>query len=236
MSYAEPMHTPTPTTPTQRTLFAFIALLFALIAPHPAVAASATEPQGHRGILTPITSAPTGVVLTPQERNQLESGKHVERHVKSDGGGSGIAVQYIRATPEQIWATILSYHRYKSWVKNVVDCSIYRREGNVIFIDMQTSILGFRSQIFTKNTVQKAEGYMAWTLDYDRKSDVNDLVGYWRVQPVDNQPGVTRLEHSNSISMRGVPGFLVNYMTRDALAEGTAWVKREAEKRNQSAR
>ena len=72
---------------------------------------------------------------------------------------------------------------------------------------------------------------MAWTLDYDRKSDVSDLVGYWRVVPVDGMAGVTRLEHSNSIKLKGVPGFLVNYMTRDALSEGTAWVKREAERR-----
>lgn len=194
-------------------------------------AASTEQPQGHRGILTPITSAPSAVNLTTAERAKLESGKHIERHSKNEHGGSGIAVQYVNATPEAIWATILSYHRYKSWVKNVVGCSLYKRNGNTLYVDMETSIIGFKSRVFTKNTVQKDQGYMSWTLDYDRKSDVNDLVGYWRVQPVENRPGVTRLEHSNSISIRGVPGFLVNYMTKDALSEGTAWVKREAEKR-----
>ena len=194
-------------------------------------AASTDQPQGHRGILPPITSAPTAVKLTDAERTKLESGKHIERHSKNEQGGSGIAVQYVNASPEAIWATILSYHRYKSWVKNVVGCSLYKREGNVLYVDMETSLLGFKSRVFTKNTVLKEQGYMSWTLDYDRKSDVNDLVGYWRVQPVENRPGVTRLEHSNSISIRGVPGFLVNYMTKDALSEGTAWVKREAEKR-----
>ena len=195
-------------------------------------AASADQPHGHQGILTPITTAPTAVVLTDEERATLVAGKHIERHTKSESGGSGIAVQYINASPADIWVTILSYHRYKGWVKNVVDCSVYRKEGDELYVDMQTSILGFKSRIFTKNTVRKDLGYMSWNLDYDRKSDVNDLVGYWRVEPVQERPGTTRLEHSNSVMIKGVPGFLVNYMTRDALSEGTGWVKREAEKRS----
>jgi len=213
-------------------LLAIICIVASLITVTPeAVAASADEPHSHRGLLAPITSSPTPVSLTAAERTRLEAGDHVERHTKGDDGGSGVAIQYIHASPEVIWQTILSYHRYKDWVKNVVKCTVYRRDGDDLYVNMQTSVFGFKSQIFTKNVVRKAEGYMAWTLDYDRKSDVNDLVGYWRVEPVEGKAGVTRLEHSNSIKLKGVPGFLVNYMTRDALSEGTAWVKREAEKR-----
>ena len=199
-----------------------------------AQAASADKPHGHTGIITPISSAPDAVRLTDEERKILASGKHVERHTKSETGGSGVAIQYIKASPADIWATILSYHRYKSWVKNVVHCAVYNKEGNDLYVDMQTSILGFKSRIFTKNTVRKDLGYMAWTLDYSRKSDVNDLVGYWRVEPVADLPGTTKLEHSNSVMIKGLPGFLVTYMTRDALSEGTSWVKREAEKRSAS--
>ena len=212
------------------TFFAVISIILTLCS-DTAQAASADKPQGHTGLITPISSAPDAVRLTDEERQILASGKHVERHTKNDSGGSGVAIQYIQASPADIWATILSYHRYKSWVKNVVHCAVYNKDGNDIYVDMQTSILGFKSQIFTKNTVRKDLGYMAWTLDYSRKSDVNDLVGYWRVEPVSEQPGTTKLEHSNSVMIKGVPGFLVNYMTRDALSEGTSWVKREAEKR-----
>ena len=215
---------------THRTLIAAAAALI-VATTGPAFAASVDEPHPHRGVLPPIASAPAPVVLTAEERERLKRGKHIERHTKSDQGGSGIAVQYINASPEIIWATILSYHRYTDWVKNVVGCSVYQKEGTTLYVDMETSLLGFRNRVFTKNAVRKDQGYMSWTLDYDRKSDVNDLVGYWRVQPVEGMPGVTRLEHSNSISIRGVPGFLVNYMTRDALSDGTAWVKREAERR-----
>ena len=67
----------------------------------------------------------------------------------------------------------------------MVNVSVYKREGDHLYVDMQTSVFGFKSRVFTKNIVRQAEGYMAWTLDYDRKSDVSDLVGYWRVVPVD---------------------------------------------------
>ena len=214
------------------TLFAIISIILSLFST--AQAASADKPHGHQGIITPISSAPAAVKLSSEELQVLASGKHVERHTKDENGGSGVAIQYIQATPEDIWATILSYHRYKSWVKNVVHCSLYGKEGNDLYVDMQTSILGLKSQIFTKNTVRKDLGYMAWTLDYNRKSDVNDLVGYWRVEPVEGMEGTTKLEHSNTVMIKGVPGFLVNYMTRDALSEGTSWVKREAEKRRAS--
>ncbi len=215
-------------------LFAVISIILTLCSPSTVQAASADKPHGHTGIITPISSAPDAVRLTEEERQILASGKHVERHTKNETGGSGVAIQYIKASPADIWATILSYHRYKSWVKNVVHCAVYKKEGNDLYVDMQTSILGLKSQIFTKNTVRKDLGYMAWTLDYDRKSDVNDLVGYWRVEPVAELPGMTKLEHSNTVMIKGVPGFLVNYMTRDALSEGTSWVKREAEKRSAS--
>ena len=55
-------------------------------------------------------------------------------------------------------------------MKNVVNVSVYKRDGDDLYVDMQTSVFGFKSRVFTKNTVRKAEGYMAWTLDYDRRA------------------------------------------------------------------
>ena len=213
-----------------RALHLFFIVVSLIVSSPAALAASADEPHGHRGLLTPITSSPTPVVLTAAERASLEAGKYVERHSKGEDGGSGVAIQYINASPEVIWQTILNYPRYKDWVKNVVNVSVYKRDGDA---SMSTCRPRIWLQVAGLHEEHRAKdrGYMAWTLDYDRKSDVSDLVGYWRVVPVDGMEGVTRLEHSNSIVLKGVPGFLVNYMTRDALSEGTAWVKREAEKR-----
>ena len=113
----------------------FIVVSLVLVSPA-ALAASPDEPHGHRGLLTPITSSPTPVALTAAERASLEAGEYVERHSKGEDGGSGVAIQYIEASPEVIWQTILNYPRYKDWVKNVVNVSVYKREGDHLYLSL----------------------------------------------------------------------------------------------------
>ena len=204
-------------------------LIGALLLSTGAQASDPNQPHPHQGKLSPWTGAPPKVTLTANELQRLDAGDRIERHTTSKDGGSGIAVQYIEATPETIWKTILSYDRYKDWVKNVKSCEVYKRDGQDLYVDMQISVVGFKSGIYTRNTVKQAEGYMTWTLDYSRKSDVDDLIGYWRVTPLEGWEGWSKLEYSTKMRMSGVPGFIVRYMTRDALAEGTAWVKLRSE-------
>ncbi len=194
-----------------------------------AEASDPDQPHPHQGILQTITSPPKPLTLTDAELERLANAERIQRQTEDKGGGSGIAVQYIWAVPETIWKTILSYAKYPSRVKNVVSCDVYKRDGNDLYVDMRTSIIGFKSGIFTRNTVRKDQGYMSWSLDYSRKSDVDDLVGYWRVELIQEEPAVSKLEYYTEMKIKGVPGFLVRYMTKDALAEGTAWVKRYSE-------
>lgn len=71
---------------------------------------------------------------------------------------------------------------------------------------------------------------MFWTLDYRRRSDADDLLGYWRVEQLQSDPPLTRVDHSTELILAGVPDFLVDYLSQDALINGTKWVKREAER------
>ena len=206
-----------------------IVLLTSLVLSISAHASNPNQPHPHQGKLTPWSGAPAKINLTAAELKQLDAGDRIERHTTSKDGGSGVAVQYIQASPDTIWQTILSYNRYKDWVKNVDSCTVYKRQGDDLYVDMQISVLGFSSGIYTRNTVKQAEGYMTWSLDYSRKSDVDDLIGYWRVTPLEGWEGWSKLEYSTQMRMSGVPGFIVRYMTRDALAEGTAWVKLRSE-------
>ena len=50
--------------------------------------------------------------------------------------------------------------------------------------------------VYTHNRVRKEEGYMFWTLDYRRRSDADDLLGYWRVEQIQEDPPLTRVDHS----------------------------------------
>ncbi len=114
-------------------------------------------------------------------------------------------------------------------MKNVVSCEVYEKQGDHWFVDMQSSIVGFKTVIYSDNAIHRDQGWMAWSLDYRRTSDVKDLVGYWRVEQLQDDPPLTRLDHATEIAMTGVPGFVVKYLTHQSLVDGTAWVKANAE-------
>lgn len=206
-----------------------LASLAGLLAAGPAHAADPDTPQGHQGRLAPYTSKPAKVSLSAEEKARLREGKPVVRSSRSETGGGGVAVHYIAAPAKTVWDVILDYDKYPERVGNVVSVDIYRREGDVLWIDMQSKILGFRNVIYSRNVVRRKQGWMSWTLDYDRTSDVQDLVGYWRVEQLASDPPVTRLDHGTTMEVSGVPDFLANYLTRTALVESTSWVKEHSE-------
>lgn len=205
------------------------ALLLSALLAGPVRAGDPDTPHGHRGHLAPYTSKPAALVLTDADTEKLLAGDPVVRSERGDGGGTGTAVMFVHAPASTVWDVILDYPRYPERVKSVVSSQVYRREGDVWYVDMQSRILGFPNTIYSRNTIRRDEGWMAWTLDYDRTSDVGDMVGYWRVEQIQDSPPLTRVDQSSSIEISGIPGFVASYLTRQALVDNTGWVKQTAE-------
>ncbi len=201
-------------------------ILLLLLVPTVALAGG-HQPHPHRGVFAPITSDPGAVELTPEETARMEAGRLVQKMKQSDDSGWGSAVQLVDAPARVVWDTILSYDRYVDWVDNVKSCSVYRRDGDTLWVGMTSGIPGFSFDVYTRNVVKRDEGWMAWTLDYDRTSDVYDMVGSWRVTEVSARR--TRLDYSTRMKVRGVPNFVVKSLTKSSLESGTAWVKEQAE-------
>ncbi len=197
----------------------------------PAVlAANADKPHPHQGKLAPTTSRPAATALTAEDLAELGRGQAVMKQVRYDGGGRALAIQDIDAPADVVWDTILAYDRYPDWVAHVESAEIYARRGHHWLIAFELSLFGMSVDYFTDNLVRRDEGWMSWTLDYSRKSDVDDMVGYWLVTPVSTDPPVTRLEYASDMRIRWAPDFIVRYLSKDALTEGTAWVKHRAER------
>ena len=205
------------------------ALLLFLAMVTTAQASDPTKPHPHQGILTPITTAPARIDLSADEKAKLEGGEVVIRQTQGSGEGEGVAVQLIQAPVDTVWEVILDYDRYPERINTLSSCEVYERKGNEVFVDMQSSVMGFKFGQYTRNFIHKDKGYMSWTLDYRRLSDVDDMVGYWRLEQVSASPPVTRLEYGTEIKVGQVPPFLVGFLTRDALRSGTAWVKKHSE-------
>ena len=61
-----------------------------------------------------------------------------------------------------------------------------------------------------------AQNCMVFNLDYDRRSDLDDSVGYWFAQPTG--PASCRVFYSCEVKLRGwVPGPVYNVLTKQAL-------------------
>ena len=74
-----------------------------------------------------------------------------------------------------------------------------------------------------------AQKCMVFNLDYDRRSDLDDSVGYWFAQPTG--PASCRVFYSCEVKLRGwVPGPVYNVLTKQALKQATTWVAHEASK------
>jgi coenzyme Q-binding protein COQ10 len=205
-----------------------IALLLLFLAA-PAFASDPGVPHPNQGLLDPIVQRPDALALTAKEAEQVEDGRTVQRYVRGEEDGWGVAVNLVEAPAEVVWDTILAYDRYPDWVANVTDCTVYKRSGDDLYVDMQMSVMGIKKGMYTINTVKRSEGWMAWTLDYSRKSDVQDMVGYWRVEQISSNPPITRLDYSTQMKARGVPDWLVKLLTKKSLKDGTRWVKERAE-------
>ena len=69
---------------------------------------------------------------------------------------------------------------------------------------------------------------MTWTLDYDKTSDFDDVAGHWHVEAQSETR--CRVYYACDIQMKGkVPGPILNYISKAALRQATAWVKKESE-------
>jgi len=67
-------------------------------------------------------------------------------------------------------------------------------------------------------------------LDYDKKSDFDDVAGHWHLEEHPNKPDCTRVFYACDIKFFGkVPGPVMNILTKQALKTATSRVKKESE-------
>lgn len=209
----------------------WVLCLLCLTIPLTALAADPNQPHEHQGALTPYTGTPPAIELSDKELERLDKGKPVMAPMKDDAmGGRGLAIQDIAASPDVVWSRIVSYDRYPDWVNYVSECEIYEQSGDRIKVRFVLKGLGFRFEYFIDHVYRPEQGYMTWTLDYSRLSDLDDSVGYWFVETHPTKDGWSRLYYSVDLrTKKQFPEFIQDMVTRRGLHEATEWVKRESE-------
>lgn len=210
----------------------FVFFLFAVF-PGLAWAADANAPHEHQGIIQAFTGAPPAVELARADLMSLRKGEPVLKQ-QNDGetGGRGVAVFRVNADRDTVMKVILDYANYANWIDSLSTSEEYQTSRNNSFVRFVTRAMGVSVEWFIKHEINRAEYWVTWTLDYSRNSDLDDSVGYWRLKEVPNQPGVTQVEYSVDIRLKGwVPGFVKNLLVNRGLEDATSWVKTQSEAR-----
>ena len=207
----------------------FLLLLLFGLSPS-ALAADASQPHPHQGVLASYDSKPTLPKLTADDLVKLATGDAVRKQSRDGQGGRGIAVQDINAPPSVVLSKISYFKNYPTMVDEVKLCEIYEQENDHIKTRFIIGALFVKVEYFIDHTFKPDEGYMSWTLDYSRDSDLDDSVGFWVVQPHPDKPQWSRLFYSVDVRLRGwVPGAIEEILVRNGLTKATSWVKRESE-------
>jgi ribosome-associated toxin RatA of RatAB toxin-antitoxin module len=206
------------------------------LSPAPALAADADAPHPHRGRIPAVGVPPTGLSLTTTEREALARGEAIRKTLRGKSGGRGVAIVDVAAPPEVVWACLRDFSRYPQMVPNVKAAEVYSRAGDHVWTRFVLGGGGVSIEYFVDHVFRPQDGYMTWTLDYDRKSDLDDSVGFWRVYPHPEKPGHARIFYSIDIRVGWwVPGFVEDMLAKDGLTRSTEWVKVEAERRRGAA-
>ncbi len=197
----------------------------------PSMAANPNTAHPHNGVATKFTN-PKKATLSASEKMTLSQGKAVLKQVQEGNGGRGVAIFDVNASEQDVWSVITSFKNYTSYIDELAKCERYATKGNEILVDFVISSWGFDVQYYVKHDYQPTKGYMTWTLDYTRESDLDDSTGYWLVYPSPLDPNKTRVEYSVDLRIKGwVPGFIQTMLAETGVENATKWVKREAEKR-----
>lgn len=205
-----------------------------LLAAAPSLAADASKPHPHQGILDAYVGAPPRPSLTDTELASLAAGepllKQDQTATGSDAAGRAIAVQDIHADPATIWGRITDYAAYPRMVDNVKECSVYEQAGEHIKVKFIIGAPMISIEYYVDHVYRPADGWMTWHLDYSRESDFDDTIGFWRVEALPDKPGWSRVFYSVELKARGwVPPPLESAFATMGLKKATAWVKRESE-------
>lgn len=195
-----------------------------------ALAADPNSAHEHQGILKPYAGAPPSLSLGSSDLATLEAGGVVLKQVEASTGGRGVAVMNVAATTSTIWSKITNYAMYPRWVAHVEECGTYRSSGSYLFTRFVLSVWGTDVEYYIKHDYHPDQGYLTWTLDYSRQSDLDDSVGYWRVTKLSDSPALSRVEYSADIRLKGwVPGVLADLIAKKGLSDATSWVKKQSE-------
>jgi hypothetical protein len=159
-------------------------LLILLCGSNMPTSAQAASRHHHSGRMEPYTLNPPSIVsLTTSDQQTLARGEPVRTKWQLSHSERDVIIQDVDAPPDVVLSKILDYDNYKRMVPDALDSTLYEKDTTSeqgqhryrVCIQSGTSL--FKINFFTDVIHDVATRTLAWTLDYNQKSDVDDLIG-----------------------------------------------------------
>lgn len=199
------------------------------------------EAHFHSGRLVPYEIGPPSVLLSQQDEATLRSGQPVMQAMEGarSAGRRLLMVQDVPAPHHIVLGRIVDFERYDKMVSGVDSCVNYAcsEAGGVqtVCSAYEISAAHLKLKYFVEHTYDPSARCMTFRLDYDRRSDLDDSVGYWYVEP--RGSSACRVYYSCECQLRGwVPPPVLNILTKEALKKATTWVHTESVREWRSSR
>lgn len=206
-------------------------------------ASNFNKPHSHTGKVEPFKPGDPKIKIDGKAKSILKSGKPYQTQVvEGDSGGTALVIQDVDAPTHVVWDRILDYDNYANMVPKTIDSKNYKvvphkptKANNFLEKEIYTRMkVGFpmlKLEFFVRHyCFIEHHNSLTWTLDYNKESDFDESCGYWFIIPHPDDEMKTRLYYSVKVGMFDwVPSFVVDFMSKKALTDATAWVKKYSE-------
>lgn len=195
---------------------------------------SEQEWHAQTGMLEPYRGEPPQVELDEKERDRLEKGGTVFKNLSHGDIKRGVIVFRVAAPAAVVWSVIKDFNSYPEWIDGVDKAGIYKEENGHTYVHFEghNFFLGKLTWYVNHAYPEDDRNWGTWTLDYNHVSDFEDSVGFWRVQPVRDDPGSSDVIYSADIKFNiRIPSFIERIVVKMQIKKATHWVRKQAEAR-----
>jgi len=195
-----------------------------------ALVSASAEVHPHTGTLRKYTHAPPsryGFSLAGVADEELRQSSPVVRPIP---GQRFMSVQDIHCSEDVVWKTVNDLDRYPKMVPGVTHCDTYKKKktvtGGCVAHARYRIWSGFPLEYFVRHHFEPLKRCMTFSLDYERKSQLSDMVGYWYVEPCADRKWSRVYFSSDSAVPYWMPPTARGFMLRTVQSKNLAWVEK----------
>jgi len=201
------------------------------------LAADPCRPHPHQGVLTKYERkhpSEYGLTVNGVSRKKLRQQAVCRMLVFPNGYKRCTAIRDVEAHPDLVFSRIIDFSAYPRMISGITRCDVYRRGTRGLTRNVRARYrvreLGVTLEAFMDHEFELGgRRCLTFSLDYSRRSDISDTVGYWYVERVDGQ--FSRLYYSIDSSMpMWLPPPLRDALLNVAAKRATGWVDAEVKR------